>query len=155
MFHLVGMLSSRGLSVGLAATVLGLMGVGKVGRLLIPTVTRRSGLAAANAAWVVVELVGLVLPLVATSLVVLAPTAVLVGAASGMTTILRPLLMVEVVGVEPFVLTNARIQRATTVARSGAPFALGAAFTAFGWPAAWAAALLVLGAAFQRYLSLR
>ena len=76
-----------------------------------------------------------------TSNLVLFPAMFVVGSASGATTVLRPLIVVELVGAAPFAATNARIQRASTIARAAAPLVLGIAATAFGWPIAWAGCL--------------
>ena len=65
----------------------------------------------------------------------------LVGAAAGATTVLRPLIVVQLVGAGPFAATNGRIQRASTIARAAAPLLLGVAATTVGWPIAWAGCL--------------
>ncbi len=77
-----------------------------------------------------------------------------VGSASGATTVLRPLIVVDLVGAAPFAATNARIQRASTLARAAAPLVLGVAATAFGWPIAWAGCLAAFAVAGERYLAL-
>ena len=76
-----------------------------------------------------------------------------VGAASGATTVLRPLLVVDLVGAAPFAATNARIQRTSTFARAAAPLVLGVAVTAFGWSIAWAGCLTAFDFAAERYLA--
>jgi hypothetical protein len=68
--------------------------------------------------------------------------------------VLRPLIVVDLVGAAPFAATNARLQRATTLARAAAPLLLGLAATAFGWPVAWAGCLAAFAAAGERYLAL-
>jgi hypothetical protein len=50
--------------------------------------------------------------------------------------------------------TNARIQRASTLARAAAPLVLGIAATALGWPLAWAGCLAAFAAAGERYAAL-
>jgi hypothetical protein len=85
---------------------------------------------------------------------VLYPAMVLAGAASGATTVLRPLIVVELVGAGPFAATNARIQRATTLTRAASPLLLGVAVTTLGWTAAWTACLVAFAVAGERYLAL-
>jgi hypothetical protein len=101
-----------------------------------------------------VQLAGLALPLAVISGAVVFPAMFLVGAASGATTVLRPLIVVHLVGAGPFAATNGRIQRASTVARAAAPLLLGVAATFFGWPIAWAGCLAAFAAAGERYVAL-
>lgn len=153
--HLVGLLTSRGASIHLAAVVLGTIGVGKVaGRLLLIGPTGRAPLAILAAGCSLVQLLGLSLPFTTTAAVMLLPIALVVGAASGATTVLRPLLIVDLVGAPQFALVSARLQRATVLARAGSPFVLGAAVAVFGWSTAWAVSLLGFGIAAERYLAL-
>lgn len=153
--YLISLLVDRGVELAVAAAALGVMGLGKVaGRLLLlGPIGRRSSTALA-AICSAVQLIGLALPLAVTGTVVLFAAMVVVGAASGATTVLRPLIVVELVGAAPFAATNARLQRASTVARSAAPFVLGVAATAFGWPIAWAICLLAFAIAGERYIAL-
>lgn len=153
--YLIGLLVDRGVTLGRASAALAVMGLGKVGGrvLLLGPVARRS-LTALSALASVVQCVGLALPLAITHGAALFPAMAIVGAASGSTTVLRPLIVVELVGPAPFAATNARIQRTTTFARAGAPLALGLGITAFGWPVAWAAAVIGFALAGERYLAL-
>ena len=153
--HLIGLLVDREVGLGAAAAALGVMGVGKVvGRmaLLGPVARRPPALLACvvNA----VQLVGLAVPLAVTAPVVLLPTMLVVGAGSGATTILRPLLVVDLVGAGPFAAVNARLQRATTLFRATAPLVLGAMVATVGWSTAWAVTLVAFGLAAVRYAAL-
>ena len=153
--YLIGLLVHRDVSLGRASAALGVMGLGKVaGRLLLlGPVGRRSttSLAALASA---IQALGLAVPLVGTGSVALLPAMVLVGAASGATTVLRPLIVVELVGPGPFAATNARIQRATTLTRAASPLALGVVVSTLGWTAAWIACLVGFVLAGERYLAL-
>lgn len=151
--HLTGFLLDRGVELAHAAAALGIMGVGKVGgRLLLLGPLGRGALGRTAGACNAVQAAGLALPLFVTGRGVLFPTMVLVGIGSGATTVLRPLLVVDLVGPGPFAAVNARIQRATTFARAAAPFALGAAVAATNWPTAWVLALAAFVLATERYL---
>ena len=57
-------------------------------------------------------------------------------------------------GAAPFAATNARIQRASTLARAAAPLALGLAVTALGWSIAWAGCLSAFAMSAERYAAL-
>jgi len=153
--YLIGLLVDRDVPLGTASAALGVMGLGKVaGRLLLlGPIGRRSttSLAAAASA---IQAVGLAVPLAITTGAVLYPAMVLAGAASGATTVLRPLIVVELVGAGPFAATNARIQRATTLTRAASPLLLGVAVTTLGWTAAWTACLVAFAVAGERYLAL-
>jgi hypothetical protein len=96
----------------------------------------------------------LALPLGVTTSWTLFPAMFIVGAAAGATTVLRPLLVVDLVGAGPFAATNARIQRASTFARAAAPLGLGIAVTAVGWSLAWGGCLVVFALAAERYVAL-
>lgn len=67
---------------------------------------------------------------------------------------LRPLIVVELVGAGPFAATNAEIQRATTLTRAASPLALGVIVSTLGWTTAWITALLAFVVAGQRYVAL-
>ncbi|MEA3075446.1 MAG: hypothetical protein QOF60_354 [Actinomycetota bacterium] len=153
--HFTGFLLDRGVNLATAAAALGIMGLGKVGgRLLLLGPLGRGRLAALAAGANAVQAAGLALPLFVTGRAILFPAMVVVGAGSGATTVLRPLLVVELVGPAPFAAVNARLQRATTLARAAAPFVLGAAVAATNWPTAWALALVAFVLAAERYLAL-
>jgi hypothetical protein len=130
------------------------MGIGKVaGRLLLlgPWI-RRVPLTHLASGCNVVQLTGLALPLVTTATGPLVVVAILVGAASGATTVLRPLLVVELVGAGPFAAVSGHLQRATTLARAAAPLAIGLGAASVGWPLTWTIALATFGIAAERYL---
>jgi predicted MFS family arabinose efflux permease len=153
--YLISMLVDRGVGLGVASAALGVMGLGKVvGRVLLlgPVGTRSSIALAAGCA--AAQLVGLALALAVTDAGVSFAAMVVVGAASGATTVLRPLIVVELVGAAAFSATNARIQRASTLARAASPLVLGVAATSLGWPIAWAMCLLAFAVAGGRYLEL-
>jgi predicted MFS family arabinose efflux permease len=153
--YLISMLVDRGVDLTVAAAALGVMGLGKVaGRLLLLGPVGRRSLTALAAICSAVQLAGLALPLGVTGNAVLFPAMFVVGCASGATTVLRPLIVVELVGAAPFAATNARIQRASTVARAAAPLVLGATATALGWPVAWAGCLVAFAIAGERYVAL-
>ncbi|HZB40396.1 MAG TPA: MFS transporter [Ilumatobacter sp.] len=153
--YLIALLVDRGVELAVASAALGVMGLGKVaGRLLLLGPIGRQSLTALAAICTAVQLAGLALPLAVTSNLVLFAAMFVVGSASGATTVLRPLIVVELVGAAPFAATSARIQRASTLARAAAPLVLGVAATAFGWPIAWAGCLAAFGVAGERYLAL-
>jgi predicted MFS family arabinose efflux permease len=153
--YLIALLVDRGVGLAVASSALGVMGLGKVaGRLLLLGPIGRRSLTALAASCTAVQLAGLALPLAVTSNVVVFPAMFVVGSASGATTVLRPLIVVELVGAAPFAATSARIQRASTVARAAAPLVLGITATALGWPLAWAGCLAAFAAAGERYLAL-
>jgi hypothetical protein len=101
-----------------------------------------------------VQLVGLAVPLATTAAGPLFVSAAIVGAASGATTVLRPLIVVDLVGPKAFASVNARLARATTIARSGAPFAVGIGAATIGWGPTWALTLVCFAAAAGQYLRL-
>ncbi len=154
--HFIGLLVDRGTTLAMAGAALGAMGLGKVaGRLfLLGPVVRHIRLAPLAAACNAIQLAGLSVPLVSTGRPALFVSAGVVGAASGATTVLRPLLVVELVGAARYAAVSAHLQRATTVARAGAPLAIGAGAATFGWPLTWAVALGAFACATERYLRL-
>lgn len=153
--YLISLLVDLGVDLTTASAALGVMGLGKVvGRLLLLGPVGRRSLTALAAACTVVQLAGLALPLGVTETAVLFSAMFVVGCASGATTVLRPLIVVELVGAAPFAATNARIQRASTVARAAAPLVLGVAASALGWPIAWAGCLVAFAVAGERYVAL-
>lgn len=151
--HLIGLLVARGASVTGAGVVLGIMGIGKVaGRLLLLGPVGALPFTALAAACNALQLVGLVVPLVTTTTVALLLPATVVGAASGATTVLRPMIVVDLVGTASFAAVSARLQRATALARAGAPFAIGAGAATIGWTGAWLVALAAFTVATWLYL---
>ena len=153
--YLIALLVDRGADLSIAAAALGVMGLGKVaGRLLLLGPIGRRSLTTLAAISTAVQLVGLALPLAATPSIIVFPAMFVVGMASGATTVLRPLIVVDLVGAAPFAATNARIQRASTLARAAAPLLLGVAATALGWPIAWAGCVAAFAVAGERYLAL-
>ena len=153
--YLISLLVDRGTTLSTAAAALGVMGVGKVaGRLLLLGPAGRGSATRSMTAVTVVQCVGLALPLAVTHVAVLHPAMFVVGAASGAATVLRPLIVVDLVGAGPFAATSARLQRAATLARAAAPLLLGTAAGAAGWPLSWAACLVVFALAAERYLAL-
>ena len=154
--HYIGLLVDRGTTLAVAGAGLGVMGLGKVaGRLLLlGPIVRQMPLARLAAGCNVVQLLGLAVPLATTGQAALCASAAVVGAASGATTVLRPLLVVELVGPGPYAAVSAHLQRATTFARAGAPLAVGAGAATLGWPVTWTVALAAFGIATERYLRL-
>jgi predicted MFS family arabinose efflux permease len=153
--YLIALLDARGADLAMASAALGVMGLGKVaGRLLLlgPIGRRSSTSLAAIATFI--QLVGLALPLAVVHVALLFPAMLLVGAAAGATTVLRPMIVVQLVGAGPFAATNGRIQRASTIARAAAPLLLGVAATTVGWPIAWVGCLAAFAAAGERYVTL-
>ena len=155
--HFIGLLVGRGTTLALAGGVLAAMGLGKVaGRLLLlGPVVRALPLATLAAGCNVVQLAGLAVPLATTGHAALFVSGIVVGAASGATTVLRPLLVVELVGPGPYAAVSAHLQRATTLARAGAPFAIGLGATTIGWSTTWILALSAFGIAALQYERLR
>lgn len=153
--HLIGFLVDQGLSLGSAALALAVSGLGKVpGRLFLVRPSARFTVAQMSAIVNTGQLACLALPLAVTHPAVLLPAMLVTGACSGATTMLRPLLVVELVGSGPFAAVSARLQRTTTLARAAAPLALGAAVAAFGWPIAWALSLVAFAVAAERYVAI-
>lgn len=153
--HLIGLLVDRGVGLGLAAAALGVMGAGKVlGRLLLLGPVARRPPALLSSVVDGAQMVGLAVPLVVTAPVALLPAMFLVGAGSGATTILRPLLVVDLVGAGAFAAVNARLQRATTLARASAPLVLGALVAMAGWSFAWVVMLAAFALATARFAAL-
>jgi hypothetical protein len=66
--------------------------------------------------------------------------------------VLRPLLVVELVGPGPFAAISAHLQRATTIPRAGSPLAIGAGAAVAGWPITWVVAIAAFGVAAVGYL---
>jgi predicted MFS family arabinose efflux permease len=153
--YLIALLVEEGVALATASAALAVMGLGKVGGrlLLLGPIGRRSLTLLATIA-TVVQLAGLALPLAITASWILFPTMFVVGAASGATTVLRPLLVVDLAGAAPFAATNARIQRTSTFARAAAPLILGVAVTTFGWSIAWGVCLTAFALAAERYVAL-
>ena len=152
---LISMLVDRGVDLEVASAALGVMGLGKVaGRLLLLGPAGRRSSTALAAMCTVVQLVGLAIPLGVAATSVLLVAMFVVGAASGATTVLRPLIVVDLVGAAPFAATNARIQRTSTLARAAAPLLLGAAATTIGWSIAWTGCLVAFAVSGQRYVAL-
>lgn len=153
--YLIGMLVDRQVSLGTASAALAVMGLGKVvGRLLLLGPVGRRSLTSLSALASAVQAAGLAIPLGITTGVAMYPAMLFVGAASGATTVLRPLIIVDLVGAGPFAATSARIQRATTLTRAASPLALGVAVTTLGWTVAWIACLAAFVLAGERYLAL-
>jgi MFS family permease len=154
--HLIGLLVDRGTTLAVAGAALGVMGVGKVaGRLLLlGPVVRHIRLAPLASGCNLIQLAGLAVPLATTGRPALFASAAVVGAASGATTVLRPLLVVELVGPGAYAAVSAHLQRATTIARAGAPLAIGAGAVSLGWPVTWGLALVAFACAAERYLRL-
>jgi predicted MFS family arabinose efflux permease len=153
--YLIALLVDRGVTLATASAALAVMGLGKVaGRLLLLGPIGRRPLTLLATIATVIQLAGLALPLGITTGAVLLPSMLIVGAASGATTVLRPLLVVDLVGAPPFAATNASIQRSSTFARAAAPLLLGAAVTTFGWSIAWGACLAAFALAAERYVAL-
>jgi hypothetical protein len=153
--YLISMLVDRGVDLEVASAALGVMGLGKVaGRLLLLGPIGRRSLTAVAAICTAVQLAGLALPLGVTGKGALFAAMFVVGCASGSTTVLRPLIVVELVGAAPFAATNARIQRAATLARAAAPLVLGVGASSLGWPIAWAGWLVAFAVAGERYVAL-
>ena len=154
--HFIGLLVDRGTTLALAGAALGVMGLGKVaGRLLLlgPVLQRRP-LAVLAAGCNLVQAVGLAVPLLTVGEAALFASAAIVGAASGATTVLRPLLVVDIVGARTYAAVSAHLQRATTLARAGAPLAVGAGAALIGWPGSWVVALVAFAVAAEQYLRL-
>lgn len=150
--HLVGLLVHTGLSLAAASAALGTIGVGKVaGRLLLLGPAGRWSFEGLAVVCNIVQVAGLAVPLVTNWSPAVFVSAAVVGAVAGASTVLRSLLILDLVGAAPFAAVSARLQRVTTVARSAAPFALGAGITALGWRLSWIIALSAFLVAAERY----
>jgi predicted MFS family arabinose efflux permease len=135
-----------------AALVLSAMGLGKVaGRLALLGPRATSRRPALTAACNLAQVVALAVPFLSTTTPALLAAAVVVGAASGATTVLRPLLVVDLVGGDAFAFTNARLQRAASLSRAAGPAAVGLGATTVGWPVTWTLTLGLFVVAADRY----
>ena len=153
--HLIGLLVDRDVTLAIAGAALGIMGVGKVaGRLLLLGAVGRRPLTLLAGACNVVQGIGLAVPLLTTATVPLFVSAAIVGAGSGATTVLRPLIVVDLVGPGPFAQVNARLQRSTTLSRAASPFIVGAGAATLGWGPTWSLTLVCFAVAAERYLRL-
>lgn len=131
----VALLTARAVPASTAALVLGAMGLGKVaGRLTLLRPVSPEQRLSLTAACNLAQVAALAIPFVTTTTSALVAAAVVVGAASGATTVLRPLLVVDLVGIDAFAATNARIQRAASLTRAAGPAAVGIGATTIGWP---------------------
>lgn len=140
--QLVGFLTARAVPLHTASAVLGTIGLGKLaGRLLLPGISRHRSLRNLAVACSLVHLVGLAVPLATTGTVGLFAAAVVVGTASGASTVLRSLLVVDLAGTTAFAGVSARLQRASSLVRAAGPFALGLGVASLGWNTTWVLAL--------------
>jgi predicted MFS family arabinose efflux permease len=154
--HLVALLVVRGVSTSTAAAALAVLGLGKVaGRLLlVGDCARRT--AARLLAWCsVVQLLSLTVVVTASEPLTLFSACAAAGAAAGATTVLRPLLVTDLVGIEGFPAANGRLARSSSLARAAGPLIVGAAVTPIGWRATWLLTLALFAVAAERYARLR
>lgn len=141
MAFLVAFLVHRDVAATTAAGALAATGLGKiVGRPLLGAVTARARPATSSACVAVAQVVLLGSVMFLDGALLLA-VAALAGAASGLTTILRPLMVVDLAGVDSFAATSARLQRATVVGRTAGPLVVGATVAPLGWELAWMVSL--------------
>jgi predicted MFS family arabinose efflux permease len=148
----VALVVARGTAPGTAALMLAAMGVGKtVGRLaLVGVATERHRITLVTACNIV-QFAGLLVPLVAGGAGALLVVSLLVGAAAGATTVLRPLLVADLVGVPRFAATNARLLRSASVPRAAGPAVVGAGASIVGWSATWVLTVALFAVAADRY----
>lgn len=135
---LVSFLLERGATGREATTALAALGVGKLGGRLVLGGALQSAApsqvaAVANAAQFVLLAAIATVPPAAVIYIL----AVLAGAGSGMTTVLRPLITVDLAGIEHYTAVSARLQRASVFGRAAAPLAFGFATQIVGWGIAW------------------
>ena len=123
--HLVSLLRDRGLSLGSAAVVAGLMGAAQVpARLAFQTFQRFIGARARLPLLLGIQAAALLAVLVrAPSVVTVA--VLLVGAANGLITLERAVVIAESFGVERYGDVSGRIATFTQVARAAAPILVG------------------------------
>jgi predicted MFS family arabinose efflux permease len=152
---LVALLVARGVPTTTAASALAVHGLGKVaGRIVLAGPVQRRPLTELSAGCAALQLVALAVPLATTGTSMIVGAAAVAGAAAGATTVLRSLLVVELVGAAAFAAASARLARVSTVARAGGPFLLGAGAGLLGWSAAWWLTLAGFAVAALRYRSL-
>ena len=145
--HVVMLLASEGRSVQAAATIAGLGGIAKLGgRLLVALATRVPPLVLMRLCLVLVA-VALPLPLLSPSNAACVLMVLLVGAANGARTIVRPALVVELVGARRFGRHDGTIELFTTSAKSLGPLGLGVLLGAVGRDGTWTALVAVMSAA--------
>lgn len=137
--HVVAFLVHGGNAVEAAAAIAGVAGVAKLGGRLAMVATRWLSAKTLLAATLFLQGVGLFLPLAVPSTPALLVMIVVFGATSGARTILRPILVFEMVGATGFGANNGMLQLFTTVASSAAPLGMGLAVGVIGYDAAWAA----------------
>lgn len=123
--HLVSLLRDRGLSLGSAAVVAGLMGAAQVpARLALQPLQRFIGARTRLPLLLGIQALALLAVLVrAPSVVTVA--VLLVGAANGLITLERPVVVAESFGVERYGDVSGRIATFTQVARAAGPILVG------------------------------
>ena len=154
--YLIALLVDRGADLSIAAAALGVMGLGKVaGRLLLLGPIGRRSLTTLAA---ICDRCATRRPRAAARRHPAASSCSQRCSSSARhrarPRCCDPLIVVDLVGAARFAATNARIQRASTLARAAAPLLLGVAATAFGWPIAWAGCVAAFAVAGERYLAL-
>jgi MFS family permease len=148
---IAALLASRSIALSEAAAFLATMGVGKVGGRMIVGRHHGGDLARLSQRANIVQGVLLVIPLMTGARLLLVPTALLVGAASGATTVLRPLLAFDLGGADAFASVNAWVVRRSSVARAVGPALLACSASFVGWRIAWVATLGLFLLAAARY----
>lgn len=121
-FNLVLALLARGLTATTAAWWAGTLGVAKIAGRTTVGVLARSRPATTVTQWTLaVMAVALALPAVGSSTTVMGAHVVLFGASAGALTVLRPLVVAEVVGAASFATALGRVARTVTLAGASGP----------------------------------
>jgi predicted MFS family arabinose efflux permease len=153
--QLVGFLTARAVPLHTASAVLGTIGLGKLaGRLLLPGISTHRSLRNLAVACSLVHLVGLAVPLATTATGGLFAAAVVVGTASGASTVLRSLLVVDLAGTIAFAGVSAGLQRASSLVRAAGPFAIGLGVASLGWNTTWVLAQAAFAVAASHYAAI-
>ena len=144
-FNLVVALVANGMTATAAAWWAGTFGIAKVaGRIAVGVLDRHQGAASLSRWTLGVMGVALVLPGVGSATTVLAVHVLLFGASTGALTVLRPLVVAELVVPTSFGTALGTVARTVTLARAGGPPVMAYAATLLG---GHANAALVAGAA--------
>jgi len=142
--HVVVFLVKRGFSLHVAASIVGLAGVAKIGgRLAVVAGGRFSAMTLLRASFFVQAFV-LALPLLYASTWAVVLMMVGFGATSGARTVLRPALIVELYGASHFGKNDGLLQMATTFAKALGPLGFGLLPGLLGWNGAWCVLILLV-----------
>ena len=145
--HVVAFLIDEGHTATTAASIAGAAGLGKVGGRALVAAGPRSSASAVVRGCLIAQAGFLTLPLVSGHIAGSIVMVVMFGATSGALTIMRPLIVSELVGSRAFGRRNGEIQLATTVTKATTPVAAGLLVGVASYELTWLALALVVAAA--------